>query len=359
MQQDFTLNAYDFNLPEENIAQKPADNREQSKLLVVHRHNNSLEHKIFSNIADYIQPGDMLVVNDTRVFPARLHGHKETGGKIEIFLLEFPRIHPKQDTRGRCSASVEVLIKSSKRPKPGSAITINNKLSCTVNTLGDGGKAEITLHYPAGLDLAALLEESGQVPLPPYISREEGTTEEDRQRYQTVYANQPGAVAAPTAGLHFTTSLLEKLQNRGIRTGSITLNVGYGTFAPVRVDDITNHDIHHEYINVSHQVVDDINEVKKNGGKIWAVGTTTVRALEYAAKSGHLISTEGWCDLYILPGFQFHVVDHLITNFHLPKSSLLFLVSALCGRDNLLGYYQEAIKKGYRFYSYGDAMAIL
>ncbi len=359
MQQDFTLNAYDFNLPEKNIAQKPADNREQSKLLVVHRRDNSLEHRIFSDIADYLQRGDMLVVNDTRVFPARLHGRKAFGGKAEIFLLEFPLLQPGKTDNGRLCASVPVLIKSSKRPKPGSSIEINNNLSCIVDSLGEGGKAEITLYYPAGLDLATLLEESGQVPLPPYISRENGTTEEDRQRYQTVYANRPGAVAAPTAGLHFTTSLLEKLRAQGILTGSITLNVGYGTFAPVRVDDITSHDIHHEYINVSEQVVNDINEVKRKGGKIWAVGTTTVRALEFAAKTGKLKPTEGWCDLYILPGFQFNVIDHLITNFHLPKSSLLFLVSALCGRENLLDYYQEAIEKGYRFYSYGDAMVIL
>lgn len=250
-------------------------------------------------------------------------------------------------------------MKSSKRPKPGSTIEINSKLYCIVESLGEGGRAEISLCYPMEEDLADLLDQSGQVPLPPYIAREEGTTDEDKQRYQTVYANQPGAVAAPTAGLHFTTALIKNLKDKGIHTGSITLNVGYGTFAPVRVDDITSHDIHHEYINVSSTIVEDIKRVKKNGGKIWAVGTTTVRALEFAAQDGELKPIEGWCDLYILPGFKFNVIDHLITNFHLPKSSLLFLVSALCGRARLLSYYQEAIASGYRFYSYGDAMVIL
>lgn len=359
MQQDFTLEAYDFILPEKNIAQKPADKRDNSRLLVIHRQKDQLEHQQFSSISQYISPGDMLIVNDTKVFPARLHGKKETGGKVEIFLLGYPTPVKEDQQKGIQQSSVQVLMKSSKRPKPESRITLTAKLSCVVQKLMDGGKAEILLEHDQEEDLATLLEECGQVPLPPYIERKEGTTAEDKKRYQTVYANQPGAVAAPTAGLHFTEELLKSLQEKGVETGSVTLHVGYGTFAPVREDDITKHDIHHEYVQVNSELVEKITRVKKAGGKIWAVGTTTVRALEFAAQNGSLEPAEGWCNLYILPGFEFKVIDHLITNFHLPKSSLLFLVSALCGREKLLAYYQTAIEKGYRFYSYGDAMLII
>lgn len=361
MQQDFTLEAYDFSLPDENIAQKPADKRDNSRLLVINRDKSKVEDKHFSNIVDYISPGDLLIVNDTKVFPARLTGKKKTGGKVEIFLLEYPVIDlsPEPATELQV-ATAPVLIKSSKRPKVDSIIYLNDKLYCSILEQLDGGKAIVALHYSKENDLALLLDECGQVPLPPYIARKEGSTEEDKTRYQTVYANQPGAVAAPTAGLHFTEELLSDLQQKGITTTSITLHVGYGTFAPVREKNIKAHTIHEEYISVSHEVVEEINATKERGGKVWAVGTTTVRALEFAAKeTGSIVPTEGWCNLYILPGYEFKVIDHLITNFHLPKSSLLFLVSALCGREKLLQYYDDAIENGYRFYSYGDAMVII
>jgi S-adenosylmethionine:tRNA ribosyltransferase-isomerase len=255
---------------------------------------------------------------------------------------------------------VNGLIKSSKRPKTGSQILINEMLSCTVKEDLEGGKLRLILHYDQQLGLAETLQRSGQVPLPPYISRKDGCTTEDVQRYQTVYASQPGAVAAPTAGLHFTDDLLRSITEQGTLFGQVTLHVGYGTFAPVRETDITRHQIHREYLTISQETVDKIALTKKRGGKIWAVGTTTVRALEYGAKAtGRLEAIEDWCDLYIYPGFQFKVIDNLITNFHLPDSSLMFLVSALCGRETLLDCYKEAIKEKYRFFSYGDAMAII
>lgn len=352
MEKDFTLEAYDYHLPAENIAQKPAGQRDQSRLFVLDTANNTRNHRNFADILEYIRDEDMLVVNDTRVFPARLHGRKDSGGRAEVFLLGYPM---PGDAPGM--AEVEALIKSSKRPKPGSTITISANLSCTVVELLDGGKARLALSFTGELDTT--LAACGQVPLPPYIGREEGTTEEDVTRYQTVYANQPGAVAAPTAGLHFTEDLLAKLTTRGVLLGAITLHVGYGTFAPVRAKKILEHKIHEEYVVVPRDTVEKIEAAKKRGGRIWAVGTTTVRALEFAARDGNLRPMEDWCDLYIYPGFTFRVIDNLITNFHLPSSSLMFLVSALCGRETLLDCYREAIREGYRFYSYGDAMAVI
>ena len=273
-----------------------------------------------------------------------------------MFLLEFPKLLENSTHSGRAHG----LLKSSKRPVIGSTITINEELRCQVVDYLEGGKALLEIHFNEDLGLMRCLELAGNVPLPPYISRKEGSTKEDSQRYQTVYADQPGAVAAPTAGLHFTQELLEKLRNKGVTIAEVTLHVGYGTFAPVRESDITRHQIHREYLSIGRDVVKKVNETKKQGGKIWAVGTTSVRALEFGAKeTGTLQTMEDWCDLYIYPGFTFKVVDNLITNFHLPDSSLMFLVSALCGRETLLNCYESAIKKGYRFFSYGDAMAII
>lgn len=273
-----------------------------------------------------------------------------------MFLLEFPSLH--QGQLGTAEASA--LLKSSKRPGIGTRIIINDSLSCTVTEELGGGKAKLRLQYDHLLGLDRILEQYGQVPLPPYIKREDGSSSEDVQRYQTVYANQPGAVAAPTAGLHFTDELLYAIGKKGTMIGNVTLHVGYGTFAPVRETDITRHQIHREFLSITEETVEKIDETRKRGGKIWAVGTTTVRALEYgAAKTGKLEPVEDWCDLYIYPGFRFRVIDNLITNFHLPDSSLMFLVSALCGRERLLDCYKEAIKKQYRFFSYGDAMAII
>ncbi|MBU0944696.1 MAG: tRNA preQ1(34) S-adenosylmethionine ribosyltransferase-isomerase QueA [Proteobacteria bacterium] len=357
MQQDFSLQAYDYTLPPENIAQHPADAREKSRLLILHRESGKREHGTFHQIIELLNPGDLLVVNNTKVFPARLLGHKESGGKVEVFLLSYP--HEAEDSGEEKRASATALIKSSKRPKAGIRLLLGADLSAIVLELLDDGKVKIELRYSGNKPLATILDDHGQVPLPPYISRTEGSTEEDRKRYQTVYAHTPGAVAAPTAGLHFSEELLQAIRKKGIDTAHITLHVGHGTFAPVRCEEIREHRIHEEYVSVSQENGDKINRVRAKGGKIWAVGTTTVRTLEFMADgNGHVQGGDGWCRLYIVPGYEFKVVDNLITNFHLPQSSLLFLVAALCGRQTLLECYQEAIELGYRFYSYGDAMAI-
>ncbi len=351
---DLTLAAYKYHLPEGCIAQHPADKRDNSRLMAIDTISNKQKHLRFSGIAGLIGDKDMLVLNNTRVFPARLHGHKETGGKVEVFLLELPAIESNGTT-----AIVTALIKASKRPKVGSTIIISRMLSCLVTEELADGKVRLLLTFDVEAGLLETLKRSGQVPLPPYISRKDGTSPEDVDRYQTVYASKPGAVAAPTAGLHFTEELLSSLRRKGVEVGQVTLHVGYGTFAPVRDEDITRHQIHHEYLNIPEETVSKIEMTKKRGGKIWAIGTTTVRALEFgAAKTGKLVPTEGWCDLYIFPGFRFQVIDNLITNFHLPDSSLMFLVAALLGRENLLNSYDIAIKEGYKFFSYGDAMAI-
>lgn len=355
MQQDFILEAYDYHLPPENIAQHPADKREESRLFVFNRATGIREHRRFTAIVDLLQPGDLLVINDTRVFPARLLGRKDTGGKAEVFLLSYPL---ESEESGETTATA--LIKSSKRPHPGSSIIISDELFCTILADLGEGRARICLHYDRDKGLTEILIACGQIPLPPYIARNTGSTDEDVRRYQTVYADRPGAVAAPTAGLHFSEDLLAKIKEKGVNIARITLHVGYGTFAPVRTQAILEHTIHQEYIHISEANAEVVNRVRQDGGKIWAVGTTTVRALEFAARqSGRVTATEGWCDLYIVPGYRFQVIDNLITNFHLPQSSLLFLVSALCGRERLLDCYREAIAHNYRFYSYGDAMVIL
>ncbi|MFW2365761.1 MAG: tRNA preQ1(34) S-adenosylmethionine ribosyltransferase-isomerase QueA [Desulforhopalus sp.] len=356
MQKDLLLSSYNYHLPEHLIAQHPVDQRDNSRLMVVDCGNGTNVHKRFADIEKIIGPEDMLVINDTRVFPARLYGRKETGGKVELFLLEFPVKSHEQNG----IAEVQALIKSSKRPGIGTLIVINESLSCIVIEELGAGKAKLRLQYNRSSGLREILDQYGQVPLPPYIKRSDGSSPKDVQRYQTVYADQPGAVAAPTAGLHFTDELLKTISDNGTQLGRVTLHVGYGTFAPVRETDITKHQIHREYLTIGSETVDKVYETKKRGGKIWAVGTTTVRALEFGARSGgKLEPVEDWCDLYIYPGFQFKVIDNLITNFHLPDSSLMFLVSALCGRQRLLSCYQEAIREHYRFFSYGDAMAII
>ncbi len=357
MQQDFLLESYDYHLPQENIAQHPADRRDNSRLLILNQSSGNIEHERFSQVTDFLSENDMLVINDTRVFPARLLGRKQTGGKTEVFLLGYPKISAISSSGTAVAAA---LIKASKKPQPGSRITIGDKLSCRILDLLGDGKASIELRYPKDADLNSILAEYGQVPLPPYIERAGQTTPEDVERYQTVYADHPGAVAAPTAGLHFTDTLLQSLSTKGIAVGRLTLHVGYGTFAPVRCEKISEHNIHAEHVHIPPETAECINAIKTRGGRIWAVGTTTVRALEFAAdEQGRVLPFEGWCDLYIMPGYRFKVIDNLITNFHLPRSSLMFLVSALCGRETLLSCYKEAIARGYRFYSYGDAMAII
>ncbi len=361
MQDDFILSAYDYTLPQQNIAQHPSAARDASRLLVLHKASAEIEHRRFSDITSLVNSNDIIVINDTRVFPARLHGKKQTGGKVEVFLLELPTVPEDEDQTGPThSAAAKALLKSSKRPAAGSRIDIAKELFCIVSGYVDDGTARIVLHFPAAYTIIDILSIHGSIPLPPYIERPDGTLRDDNDRYQTIYAGSHGAVAAPTAGLHFTAPVLDALQKKGVDIAALTLHVGYGTFAPVREERISNHSIHREYISISKKTAARINRTKQNGGKVWAVGTTTVRALEFSRdKKGMVQETSGWCDLYIIPGFTFSIVDNLITNFHLPKSSLLFLVAALCGRETLLDCYREAIARDYRFYSYGDAMAIV
>ncbi|OGR04909.1 MAG: tRNA preQ1(34) S-adenosylmethionine ribosyltransferase-isomerase QueA, partial [Deltaproteobacteria bacterium RIFOXYD12_FULL_53_23] len=319
---DFLLASYQFSLPEGNIAQHPLAQRDYSRLLVVDCLGEETRDRHFFDICDYFSAGDLLVVNNTRVFPARLLGIKETGGKAELLILEYPVAKAGTghgDADGWRQAEVVGLVKSAKRPQLEGKLFFSENLVGTVLALLSDGKVRVSLRYRG--DLALLLEQHGLMPLPPYINREEGQTEEDRQRYQTVYAENPGAVAAPTAGLHFTPELLAKIQAKGVRIAQVTLHVGYGTFAPVRVEDIREHAIHAEYLKVSGETATLVNETRIAGGVVWAVGTTSVRALEFAADTtGRVSARSGFCDLYIYPGYKFRVVDNLITNFHLPQS---------------------------------------
>jgi len=357
------LDDYDYDLPPDRIAQFPAPQRDHSRLLVLETGALAPAHRTFADIIDYLRPGDLLVVNTTKVFPARLLGRKQTGGKVELFLLSFPRSVPASGTGAAwLEAPAPALIKSSKRPQVGSLLLFNPQLRARIDTLHPDGKAEVTMQYHPERDqtLEMLLEAHGQMPLPPYISRPHGSSGEDQHRYQTRYARQTGSVAAPTAGLHFSDDLLAAIRNKGVEIASIVLHVGYGTFAPVRTEDIRDHVIHKETVEITPETAATVQRVKERGGRIWAVGTTTVRTLEFAADTrGQICPGTGDCDLFIYPGYRFRIVDNLITNFHLPKSSLLFLVSALAGRHRILAAYRTAVDAGYRFFSYGDAMAII
>ncbi len=361
----YRLSSYNYSLPEHHIAQHPAEQRDQSRLLVLDCVDQQRKHTHFEQILDLFKPGDLLVVNNTKVFPARLLGRKQTGGKVEMLLLHFP-ISDEQRTENKDNtqrATVLTLIKSSKRPKPGSILFFADALQAKVNNLRPDGKVDVTLFYPADDNLEQLLEQHGKIPLPPYIKRPDGSTAEDSQRYQTKYARHTGSVAAPTAGLHLTDQLMKKIKDAGVRQAEVTLHVGYGTFAPVRCADIREHQLHEEFIRIPAKTAEAVNAAKKAGNRIWAVGTTTARTLEFGAKhadeQGRIRPTDGLCGLYIYPGYRFKLVNNLITNFHLPESSLLFLVSALAGKQHLMTAYTEAVEQGYRFFSYGDAMAII
>lgn len=358
----FQLSAYDYYLPDENIAQFPSARREQSRLLTLDCEGNKTFHDYFHNMTSLLRPGDVLVVNNTKVFSARLLGHKETGGKIEILLLHYPEKLLTEIKDGWHCVNVQALAKSSKRPKPGTILSFGDDMQAKVLQLYDNGQVQLELQYKLqhGKTLDDLCTLYGQVPLPPYIKRPSGTTNDDIERYQTKYAEHPGSIAAPTAGLHFSDNLLNSIKEKKVEVFTVTLHVGYGTFAPVRTEDIRSHRIHSEYISIAPETAMSINEYKKHGSRIWAVGTTTARTLEFAADEKGIIKPyQGLCDLYIYPGYSFKIVDNLITNFHLPRSSLLFLVAALAGRERILDCYNEAVRKGYRFYSYGDAMAII
>ncbi|MBO3463507.1 tRNA preQ1(34) S-adenosylmethionine ribosyltransferase-isomerase QueA [Aetokthonos hydrillicola Thurmond2011] len=358
--EDHSLDGYNYDLPQELIAQNPLVPRDSSRLLVVNSTDEGKQilpqHNIFRDLPDVLRPKDLLVMNNTQVIPARLYGRKSTGAEIEVLLLE--------DRLDNCWLA---LVKPGKRFKRGAKIIFEPRggvagkefppsLTATVmETDKTTGGRLLKFDVPEGLSLVELLEVFGVVPLPPYIT----SSNADSQQYQTVYAKHPGAIAAPTAGLHFTPELLQKLRDRGINQSFITLHVGLGTFRPLEVENVTTHKMHQEWISVSSSTVEMIRATKAAGGRVIAVGTTVARALEGAAQSGELQPFCGLTDLFIYPGYQWRVVEGLITNFHLPRSSLLMLVSALIGRQNLLNIYQEAIKARYRFYSFGDAMLIL
>ncbi len=348
----FSLNDYNYDLPEKFIAQKPAEQRDRSKLLFLERKTGELSHHEFCEIHDFISGGDILVINNTEVIPGRLIGRKDTGGRAEVLILDY--------AGGMACAggfTSECLINASKRTKTGREIFFDQGLKAEVTDFQNG---VYTLKFSYNSDFENILCRIGKVPLPPYIKRNTDDTPcDDRTSYQTVYASQKGAVAAPTAGLHFTKGLLEKLTSIGVKIAEITLHVGYGTFLPIRASDIRDHHMHSERFFIPKSTADTINNAREEGRRIIAVGTTCVRTLEYASYSnGAVDSGSGVCDLFIYPGYRFKVVDAMITNFHLPKSTLLMLVSAFTGRENILNAYKEAIKNKYRFYSYGDAMLI-
>ncbi len=346
----YRLEDYDFFLPEDRIAQTPARRRDGSRLLVCRYRQGTLHDHRFTDLPAFLEAGDLLLYNNTRVFPARLIGRKATGGRVEILLLQYPQ-EPGQP--------VPALLRSSKPPRPGSRITIGPDLEVTTGERLANG--QVMVRFTADGDIDGLLHRHGRIPLPPYIKRAAAEEEApDRQRYQTVYASRTGAVAAPTAGLHFSETLLERLAGMGVQLAAITLHVGYGTFAPVRTADIRQHRIHAEHIDVSRDACEAVAQARARGGRILCVGTTTARAVEFCADAqGRLQPYQGWCDLYIYPGYRFKVVDRLLTNFHLPRSSLLFLVSALAGRETILNAYRHAVGQGYRFFSYGDAMLLV
>ncbi|MCT2537985.1 tRNA preQ1(34) S-adenosylmethionine ribosyltransferase-isomerase QueA [Aquibacillus koreensis] len=336
---------FDFDLPERLIAQTPLTDRTSSRLLILDREKQTMDHKHFSNIIDYLEPGDCLVLNDTRVLPARLYGSKEdTGGKVEVLLL-----HQQEGDIW------EVLVKPAKRIKEGTVITFGDgKLTATCIDVQEHGGRILRFDYQ-GIFLE-VLNELGEMPLPPYIKEQLP----DKERYQTVYAKEEGSAAAPTAGLHFTRELLQQIQDKGVELAFITLHVGLGTFRPVSVDSIEEHDMHAELYHMTQETAEQLNKVKEQGGRIISVGTTSTRTLETIARDhdGELVAASGWTDIFIYPPYTFKAIDGLITNFHLPKSTLIMLVSAFAGQSFVLDAYREAVKQEYRFFSFGDAMFI-
>ena len=335
---------FDYELPEELIAQDPIEDRSSSRLLMLDKKTGAIEHHIFRDIIDALNPGDCLVINNTRVIPARLLGVKEdTGAAIEVLLL-----------KRRDNDIWETLVKPGKKMKLGAVVSFGDgTLKGTVVDVVEEGNRLIQFSYEGIFE--EILDQLGQMPLPPYITHRL----EDKSRYQTVYAKYDGSAAAPTAGLHFTKELLAAIREKGINIAEVTLHVGLGTFRPVKADVVEEHHMHSEYYSVNPETADLINTTRKNGGRIIAVGTTSCRTLESASTpDGVLHAGDGWTEIFIYPGYQFHVVDALITNFHLPKSTLMMLVSALAGRDHIMNAYAEAVKDRYRFFSFGDAMFI-
>ena len=339
------LSDFNYHLPEELIAQDPLLKRSDSRLMVLNRETGSIEHRAFHNIIEYLNPGDCLVVNETKVLPARLIGVKEgTGASIEVLLLK------RVDDR-----VWETLVKPGKKARPGARISFGEgKLVGEVMDVVEEGNRLVRFEYEGIFE--EVLDELGQMPLPPYITH----ALEDKNRYQTVYAKNTGSAAAPTAGLHFTEELLEQIEEKGVKIARVTLHVGLGTFRPVKVENILEHHMHSEFYMIDEEAAEIINTTKKNGGKIISVGTTSTRTLESVADENGLVKPcSGWTEIFIYPGYKFKIVDKLITNFHLPESTLLMLVSALYDREKILEAYEEAVEEKYRFFSFGDAMFIM
>ena len=333
-----------YDLPEELIAQTPLQQRDSSRLLVLDRTTGVLSHKHFYDIHDYLNPGDCLVMNDSRVLPARLLGHRPTGGAVEVLLL-----------RDLGDKKWECLCKPGRKMQVGNAVIFGNgELTAVVEQVRDDGNRVVRFSYE-GIFLE-VLERLGKMPLPPYIKEEL----RDQERYQTVYSREVGSAAAPTAGLHFTNELLEKVREKGVKTAFVTLHVGLGTFRPVKADEITDHHMHSELCMISQETADLLNKTKASGGRVICVGTTSCRTLESLVRAdGTFAAASKWTDIFIYPGYTFKAMDGLITNFHLPESTLVMLVSAFAGREHVLNAYEEAVKERYRFFSFGDAMLIL
>ncbi len=347
--------AFDYELPRERIAQHPSQRRDESRLLVLERDTGEVCHRRFRQVAEFLRPGDLLVLNDTKVIPARLVGRRETGGWVELLLLGH-------GTAESDAVTCRAMAKCCGRLREGETLEVEDgALACVLVRKLDGG--EVELRFPCSQEaLWQVVRRVGRAPLPPYIKRprrEDPDRRRDRERYQTVYAQREGAVAAPTAGLHFTGELLQRLEEKGIRRTTVTLHVGMGTFKPIKTEAVDAHEMHAEYYEVSEEAVAAIEAARRAGGRIVPVGTTSTRVLEALAHGPGLQAASGWTDLYIKPGFTFELTDALITNFHLPRSTLLVLVSAFAGRERILAAYEEAKREGYRFYSYGDAMLIL
>lgn len=341
------LSDFDFYLPEELIAQQPAARRDASRLMSLERANGTIHCGAFNALPDFFRAGDLLVLNDTQVIPARLLGHKASGGKIEVFLVR--RDMQAQDEEWFC------LTKSSRAPKPGTEVLFADGLRAQI--LEEAEPPYRRVRFRCQGDFMQRIEAIGHLPLPPYIKREDNP--EDRSRYQTVFAREKGAVAAPTAGLHFTEQMLDRLRQLGVEICSLTLHVGLGTFLPVRVEDVRQHKMHTEVYHVPATTADAVNRAKREGRRVFALGTTSARTLETAATAdGRLRAGSGESDIFIYPGYRFKLVDGLVTNFHLPKSTLLMLVSALAGRENILAAYRRAVEERFRFFSYGDCMLI-
>lgn len=343
-QRNWSTHDFYYDLPKELIAQTPVEPRDSSRLLVLNKETGEMAHRHFCEIAEYLRPGDCLVLNDSRVLPARLYGVKEgTGAKVEFLLLT----HREGDVW-------EVLTGPGKRAKPGARFTFGDGLlQAEILDVVEGGNRIAKFHYEG--NFYEILDKIGQMPLPHYITEEL----KDKERYQNVYSREVGSAAAPTAGLHFTPELLEQIRAKGIKTAFVTLHVGLGTFRPVTVERVTEHKMHAEHYAMSKETADLINETKRSGGRVIAVGTTSCRTLEsIAVKEGCIRENAGWTDIFIYPGFQFQVLDGLITNFHLPESTLIMLVSALAGYDHIMNAYRAAVKEKYRFFSFGDAMLI-